>query len=79
MGSAAGSYRLSAAPHPSAAEGIPDLQTPVSYTHLKFTLTLTAAGVGGAKLDCLALCEQADAGNFTVTLRGDGSLSLIHI
>lgn len=38
----------------------------------KFTLTLTAAGVGGAKLDCLALCEQADAGNFTVTLRGDG-------
>lgn len=37
----------------------------------KFTLTLTAAGVGGAKLDCLALCEQADAGNFTVTLRGD--------
>lgn len=39
----------------------------------KFTLTLTAAGVGGAKLDCLALCEQADAGNFTVTLRGDGS------
>lgn len=39
----------------------------------KFTLTLTAAGVGGAKLDCLALCEQADAGNFTATLRGDGS------
>ena len=27
MGSAAGSYRLSAAPHPSAAEGFPDLQT----------------------------------------------------
>ena len=27
MGSAAGSYRLSAAPHPSAAEGFPDSQT----------------------------------------------------
>lgn len=35
-------------------------------------LTLTATGSAAAKLDCFVLCEQAAAGDFTVTLRGDG-------
>ena len=37
------------------------------------TLTLTAAGTGGAKLDCFALCEAADSGAFCVTPRGSGA------
>ena len=34
------------------------------------TLTLTAAGTGGAKLDCFALCEAADSGSVLRHARG---------
>lgn len=46
------------------------LKTPVAAG--EWTVTLTAQGTAGAKLDCLVLCEQAGAGDFAVTLRGDG-------
>ena len=41
------------------------------------TLTLTAAGTGGAKLDCLALCEEAARTQFQVVPRGDGARPLL--
>lgn len=38
-----------------------------------FSLTLTAAGTGSAKLDCFVLCEAAQRGAFAVTPRGSGA------
>lgn len=38
----------------------------------KHTFQLTAAGLGGAKLDCFVLCEEADREAVHITPRGDG-------
>ena len=64
--SAASGYRLSSgdvlelppAPQPEVARIC--LSRPLAAG--AHTLTLTAAGTGGAKLDCFALCEAADSG-----------------
>ena len=75
--SAASGYRLSSgdvlelppAPQPEVARIC--LSRPLAAG--AHTLTLTAAGTGGAKLDCFALCEAADSGAFCVTPRGSGA------
>lgn len=73
----ASSYTLSTGetlvlPHADqpAIVGIP-LKKPLSAG--AHTLTLTAAGTGGAKLDCFVLCEEANSDGFVVTPRSGGA------
>ena len=58
---------------PSAEPAIIRLALAAPIPAGAFSLTLTAAGTGAAKLDCFVLCEAARCGEFTVTPRGSGA------
>lgn len=53
--------------------GIVFLSLPGSMEAGSHTLELTAEGVGGAKLDCLVLCEQDQCHSVSITARGSGA------